>query len=320
MNKNEHCEGQIRRRGGCGNRSRKVRRARDMRSARTALRAPAPEVTHLSAEAERLLAVLGEPQADAFIDPIGEDAVLARRSRGGVSVGAGCFQRDAAEELVRHDLARWIRETALSLRITDAGQAYARRAAAAPGADPYLSQHRALGEAVMAGPEGPARVRVDLEESPLAWMRRRRGRDGEPLIDEACFEAGERLRRDITLAGLLPGVTARWDAPKGSGPQGPAESTDRMVAARQRIRHAFLAVGSDFGDLLVDLCGFLKGIERIEQERGWPARSAKVVIRLALARLAEHYGLGATAQGPQASRGIRTWRAVVIEGGLTKEG
>ena len=153
------------------------------------------------------------------------------------------------------------------------------------------------------------------KKSPLDWLRRRRGRDGAPLIDEAAFAAGERLRRDVTVAGLLPSVTARWEAPRGGGAVGPAAATDAMIAARQRLRQAFVAIGGEFADLLLDLCGFGKGLATIERERGWPPRSGKVAIRLALARLAEHYGLAAAASGPKASRGIRAWQAVLGEEG-----
>lgn len=274
----------------------------------------------LSREAERLLAVLSAAETRVMVDPTDEGSVIVHRKRAGISVGAGRFGIADAEALIRQDLARWRRGEAgqRTLVLSEVGRSHLRRASVDEPEAAFLHQHRETAIATIQTEVGPKRVRVDTEESPLDWLRRRKDRTGVAMIDEAAYQAGERLRTDIMLAGLLPGVTARWDAtPTGGGPASPSEATDRMIAARQRIRHAFDAVGADFSDLLMDLCGFLKGLEQIERERGWPQRSAKIVVRLALARLAEHYGIEATARGPAASRGIKTWRAVVIEGGRT---
>lgn len=272
--------------------------------------------TALPPEAHAMLASLAGPGSEAFPDPTDRGMMIVRRTRAGVSIGAGRYPLELARALVRHDLATWSEAGPgqPTLRITAAGRA-SRRRRAVPEPEAFRQQHGNVAVLTVDTCEGPVRVRVDAEESPLDWLRRRKDRDGAPLIDAAAYEAGQRLRADITSAGLLPGITARWDGAPG-GPSAPAEATDRMVAARQRLRHAFQALGGDFSDLLIDLCGFLKGLELIERERGWPPRSGKVVVRLALSRLADHYGVQAVARGPAAGRGIRAWQAVVIEGGL----
>jgi hypothetical protein len=112
----------------------------------------------------------------------------------------------------------------------------------------------------------------------------------------------------------MPGVTVNWDrlgasGGSGGGAQDRGNATDTCIAARQRIDRAAAHLGEDDADLLFDLCGFLKKIPLIEQERGWPARSAKIMIERALRRLAAHYGIVSQARGPSRSRGIGVWRA-----------
>lgn len=147
-----------------------------------------------------------------------------------------------------------------------------------------------------------ADVTIDMAESPLAWLACRRDKDGAPLVSPAELAAGERLRLDYTLAGLMGRTTMNWDAlgcraEKSGGHGGGALIADATLDARQRVATTLKALGPDLGGVLVDVCCHLKGIVDIERDHGWPQRSGKVVLRLALAALARHYGLADVASG-----------------------
>jgi hypothetical protein len=133
---------------------------------------------------------------------------------------------------------------------------------------------------------------ANLSESPLAQLVRMKTKAGKPFLSAREFEAGERLRADYTRGQLMPRLGANWIASVASGKRaggGVVELTDAALGARLRVEAAMSAVGPELSGVLVDICCFLKGLELVETERGWPVRSAKIVLKTALGALARHY-------------------------------
>jgi len=143
----------------------------------------------------------------------------------------------------------------------------------------------------------------DPDESPLAWLRRRKDKAGKPLISGDEFTAGERLRADFQRAQMSPRTTADWASfalgaqPRNSAVRGGAEISDSAAAAQSRVQRALASVGPDLSGILVDACCHLKTLATIERERGLAQRSGKEVLRLAVRSLARHYGYGAGGDG-----------------------
>lgn len=145
------------------------------------------------------------------------------------------------------------------------------------------------------GGEGEARrkvtrtVTVNLAESPLSWLKAR-GR-----VTPRQFEAGDRLRVDYERASLGPAVTMRWDAmPTAKGRRGaPAvdEPTLGQLSAKQRFDRAIAEVGPTLSGVLWRTVCACEPLPMVERANGWPARSGRVVLTIALDRLADVYGL-----------------------------
>ena len=77
-----------------------------------------------------------------------------------------------------------------SFRISEAGRAHLRRRNAAAGGEPaYLAQQRHAIEVEISIEGERVRVRMNAEESPLDWLRRRKDRHGEALVAEPDHQA-----------------------------------------------------------------------------------------------------------------------------------
>lgn len=159
------------------------------------------------------------------------------------------------------------------------------------------------------GPADPGEA-----ESPLAWLRSRKDPAGAPLLSQEEFEAGERLRADYTLAQLEPRLVMAWDMAVTPGARGRSgirpeslSTGERAAAAKQRLFRALDAAGPELAGILLEVCCLERGLEAAERRLGWPQRSGKLVLRMALKALARHYGLSRPAGGARSA--FRHWGA-----------
>lgn len=140
--------------------------------------------------------------------------------------------------------------------------------------------------------EGPTRhsarrkgrsVTVNLAESPLTWLHAR-GR-----LSDRQFAAGELLRRDYETAQLAAGLTMRWDLVRVDGGARDLNPTERQLSARTRFDAAIAAAGPGLSDILWRVACAGEALPAAERSLAWPARSGKLVLGIALDRIAGFY-------------------------------
>ncbi|HVF84243.1 MAG TPA: DUF6456 domain-containing protein [Sphingomicrobium sp.] len=153
-----------------------------------------------------------------------------------------------------------------------------------------LLQERAVGGEAKRSttPARPTRsVTVNVAESPLGWLKAR------GHISNRQYDAGEQLRLDWERSQLAPSVTMRWDAApisKGrSGSSGGWHPAESQMKARERFDAAVAAAGPGLSDILWRVVCAGEGMREAEDALGWPARAGKLVLTLALDRVADFY-------------------------------
>lgn len=129
------------------------------------------------------------------------------------------------------------------------------------------------------------KVAVNLGESPLSWLHAR------GLLSQRHYAAGDLLRADWEKAGLGARVTMRWDAMPAQGGRGIGKADPGLIqlSARERFDGAIRAAGPGLADILWRVACAGEGLAAAERALGWPSRAGKLVLTLALDRVAGWY-------------------------------
>lgn len=114
---------------------------------------------------------------------------------------------------------------------------------------------------------------------------------GAHWLSGAELDVAARLRSDWELSqvGLVRG--SDWSAPPQSGgARGPGNAVEnamiRHADARNRVAEALEALAPPLRRVVERVCFNEDGLEALERAEGWPARSGKLALKMALAQLA----------------------------------
>ncbi len=150
---------------------------------------------------------------------------------------------------------------------------------------------------------------LNFNESPLARLAVGSA-NAKPFLQHHHVLAGERLRALVERAQMMERTTMSYDPnrlpSKGKTGKRGMDLNDAAIDARTELHAILSALPPDCASAVMDVCGFLKGLQLVERERQWPRRSAKLVLRVGLEQLARHFGFSQVATGAPCGR-LRVW-------------
>jgi hypothetical protein len=202
------------------------------------------------------------------------------------AISRGLLQSDEKRGLIVTDAApKWIKRT--------------KSGAATPIASGNIfgSQHWDLAEREIFDASGDlVLVHANVEDSPLLRLYRQLDGDGIRFLSEAEFAAGEKFRQDYARSAMGRMSASNWGSVRQGNSAaraafGADHGTGAALDARRRVMDALGTVGPVLDRVLFALLVREQEVRILETDLSWPKRSGKIVLKIALSRLARHYGL-----------------------------
>lgn len=257
----------------------------------------------LATAAEKILLKLSDPDAVLAVAKGMEKAVVVRDGADGATLRTAVVDRDVAQAMALKDWISCKTPGRVSrYKITPAGRSELTQlmAKASNSARDFAEEQTGFEKVPTGVPRAEQRaqrrMRFTAHESPLSVLARRKDKDGKPFLSSELVAAGERLREDFELSQMEGALGQNWDRflTAGTSSGGGGSKGDSAWQARDRLREAMELLGEGLADITLRCCCYLEGLEMTERRLGWPARSGKVVLRIALVRLREHYNASHT--------------------------
>lgn len=127
--------------------------------------------------------------------------------------------------------------------------------------------------------------------SVIDWLMSRK--TGPFCLSDAEKQAAKRFQAEYEQAHLMGRVTMNWDARLDGLKKRRTNASENLPQSvfdtRQRVHEALTYVGPVLSDMLVEACCANYSVQENETRFSLPARSGKVMLKLALARLAVFY-------------------------------
>lgn len=289
-----------------------------------------PDNASIEREARRILRRLREPKTLLVVAPNMAKAAVLRQTLSGAYTKTAVVERDMVGIFILQD---WIKRTnaknnvakVAKYTITNTGSNALKRllfeqektnqakSTSIPtkarvlgggAVSGFAEQHITWGERNVIDDNGDvAKVRYNIAESPLTTLARRKDKDGRNFLSDDLVVAGEQLREDFEIAQIGPRLGQNWEklitgAERNKALKNTNDLGDKALNARKRVIAAMDALGPSLSDIALSCCCLLEGIETAERRLGWSARSGKIVLRIALQRLAQYYNISSK-QSPQ---------------------
>ncbi len=253
----------------------------------------------LQRDITRALKALSEPRTLLVIAEAVEEAIVVLTGDDGRPVRRAIVARDVAEVLA---LREWIAGKTKGrlgrYSITAAGRAELNRQMA------QAESQRAQEDVGPAAQGQGARAqtgRAAGAEAPLRVLARRKRGDGEAYLPRALVAAAERFHESFEIARvsgvlgedlspLLQGQIAVSPTAANAAGATTAQALSRGELALDHLSKAVRALGPDLAETVILAVCREWGMERVEEALDYPARSGKIVLRIALTTLARHYG------------------------------